>query len=430
MNNRTFSISRSQKLPLIAVILATGLAGFGNILSLVVVPWLVYQVTGSGAQTGIVGFAAAAPLVLSGMFGGVLIDRIGHARASIIAEIFSGIFLALIPILHLTFGLNVVAIAVLVFISNLFSAPGMTARRSLIPVVAEQAGMPLERANSLEQMMMRFPQLIGPAIAGGLMAVFHPANVIWLAVVVVWLAAIAIYAGVPSSRPETSTESSSYISDLTAGFKFLLQDRLMRALVLILAFTNLLEAPLSVVIPIYAQDVLDSAIGLGIIMAGLGVGLVVGVGWFAWFGHRLPRRFIFILGLMGIGATYWILATLPGLWVTVAALFTLGILAGPVNPLLATISQERVPPDMRGRVFGLMAAIALSMMPLGRLLGGVFVDWIGLSGTLLIQAIGFAGAGVVIILLPSLKLLNQRPESSGVRVPESTPTPATDRPAN
>jgi MFS family permease len=413
---------------MVAVLGATGLAGFGNILSLVVVPWLVYQVTGSGAQTGMVGFAAALPLVLSGLFGGVLIDRIGHARAAVIAEIFSGVFLAMIPILHLSIGLNIPAIAALVFVSNLFSAPGMTARRSLIPDVAESAGMTLERANSLEQMMMRFPQLIGPAIAGGLMAIYHPANVIWLAVAVVWLASLAIFLGVPITRTEsTGQEATSYLSELASGFRFLIQDRLMRTLVVILAFTNLLEAPLSVIAPIYAQDVLGSAVGLGIMMGGLGVGLVLGVGWFAWFGHKLPRRLIFIGGLCGIGASYWILTLLPGLWVTVAVLFTLGVLAGPVNPLLSTISQERVPADMRGRVFGMMAAIALSMMPIGRLIGGALIDWIGLSGTLLVQAIGFAGAGVVMIMLPALKLLDERPSLGTPEMVQPAPSTSQSR---
>jgi MFS family permease len=179
-----------------------------------------------------------------------------------------------------------------------------------------------------------------------------------------------------------------------------------------------------VLMPIYAQDVLGSSVGLGIIMAALGIGLVLGVGLFAWIGHRLPRRFVFVGGLCGIGLSYWILATLPGLWATSAVLFALGLMAGPVNPLLSTIFQERVPPHLRGRVFGLIAAVALSMMPLGRLLGGVFVDWIGLGGTLLVQALGFAAAGVVMVLLPSLKLLNVRTQASDAPDPQPDAEPS------
>jgi MFS family permease len=407
VKSEDYGLIEINRRPMIGVMAATSLAWFGNVLSLVVVPWLVYQITGSGAQTGLVGFAAAAPLVLAGMFGGVFIDRIGHARTAVYSEIFSGVFLALIPILHFTSNLSVWAIAALVFTSNMFSSPGMTARRSLIPEVAPQAGMSLERANSIEQMLSRLPQLIGPAAAGALMAVFHPANVIWLAVAVVWLAALAIYVGVPLSARARSDGSDSYFADLAAGFRFVIQDRLIRTLAFILAFTNLLEAPLGIVVTVYAQEVLGGSVDLGIIMASVGVGLVCGVGAFAWFGHRLPRRAVFVGGLCGIGASYWILATLPGLWATAAVLFCLGLIAGPVNPLLSTVFQERVPAEMRGRVFGLVAAIALSMLPIGRLMGGMLIDWIGLAGTILVQAIGFAGAAVLLLLLPSLKLLNE-----------------------
>lgn len=392
--------------PLIGLLGATGFAQTGNILSLVVVPWLVYQITGSGSQTGLVGFAAAAPLVLAGLFGGVFIDRIGHARTALISEVFSGIFLALIPILHLSIGLDVWAIAALVFVSNLFSAPGMAARRSLVPDVAGRAGMTLERANSLEQVMNRLPQLLAPLAAGGLMAVFHPANVMWLTVGLVWMSALSIAVAVRDAAPSLEQSPGSYWSDLAAGFRFVMQDRLMRVLVLVLAFSNLLEAPLSIVMPIYAEEVLSGPVDLGIVMAALGIGLLIGVSLYAIIGHRFPRRWIFIGGLCGIGLSYWGLAMLPGLWLAVTILFLLGILAGPVNPMLSTIYQERVPANMRGRVFGLAGAISLSMMPFGRLLGGMVIDWFGLSTLLLVQAIGFAAIGVALLLLPDLKLLD------------------------
>ncbi len=392
--------------PLIGLLSATGFAQTGNVLSLVVVPWLVYQITGSGAQTGLVGFAAAAPLVLAGLFGGVFIDRIGHARTALLAEMFSGVFLALIPILRLTIGLEVWAIAALVFISNLFSAPGMAARRSLIPDVAERASMTLERANSLEQIMNRLPQLLAPLAAGGLMAVFHPANVIWLTVALVWLSALSIAVAVRDAAPILDQQAASYWTDLAAGFRFVIQDRLMRVLVLVLAFTNLLEAPLSIVLPIYSDEILSGPVDLGIVMAALGIGLLIGVSLYAIIGHRLPRSWIFIGGLCGIGATYFGLAMLPGLWVAASILFLTGIMAGPVNPMLSTIYQERVPANMRGRVFAMAGAVSLSMMPFGRLLGGMVIDWFGLSTLLLMQAIGFAAIGVVMLLLPALRLLD------------------------
>jgi MFS family permease len=415
------TLSSVDRRPLIGLLSATGFAQTGNILSLVVVPWLVYQITGSGAQTGLVGFAAAAPLVLAGLFGGVFIDRIGHARTALLAEVFSGIFLALIPILHLSIGLEVWAIAALVFISNLFSAPGMAARRSLVPDVAGRAAMTLERANSLEQVMNRLPQLLGPLAAGALMAVFHPASVMWLTVAMVWMSALSIAVAVRDAAPSLEQPPGSYWSDLAEGFRFVMQDRLMRVLIVVLAASNFLEAPLSIIMPIYADQILGGPVDLGIVMAALGIGLLIGVGLYAVVGHRLPRRWVFIGGLCGIGLSYWGLAMLPGLWVAVTILFLLGILAGPVNPMLSTIYQERVPANMRGRVFGLAGAISLSMMPFGRLLGGMVIDWFGLSTLLVVQAVGFAGIGAALLMLPALRLLDAGKPTVQARIVEAGP---------
>jgi MFS family permease len=415
-------IPRNRR-PFISLLTATGLAWFGNVVTLIVVPWFVYQLTGSAAQTGLVGFAASVPLVLAGAFGGVFIDRLGHARTAAIAELFSGFFLALIPILFWTAGLNIWIVVSLVFASNLFSAPGMTARKSLIPEVASAAKVSLERANSLDQLLSRLSMLIGPPVAGILMAVFDPVTAILVTVGSVWLAGLVVRLGVPQDAPRESETESTYLGDLVEGFRFLIQDPLMRALAFILALTNLLEAPLSIIAPIYADRVLGGEVDLGLIIAALGAGLMLGVVGYATFGSRLPRRLVFITGMIGIGSSYWILATLPGLYGTMAVLFCLGLVAGPVNPLLATVSQERVPANMRGRVFGLIAAIALSMMPIGRLAGGVMIEWIGLAGTMLIQAIGFAFCGVLLFLLPALKLLNE-PHTVSEGAEEPTPAPA------
>jgi MFS family permease len=416
-NQQTADTNRT---PMISLLAGSGLAWFGNAVTLIAVPWLVYQLTGSAGYTGLVGFAASLPLVLAGVFGGVLIDRIGHARTAVLAEVFSGLFLLAIPVLSWTVGLSIWSILVLVFVSNLFSAPGMTARRTLIPDVAERAGTPLERINSLDQMMARGAMLIGPPITGAAMAVFAPQNVILLAVATVWLSAIVVRIGVPAERRETGEPESpgSYLGDLLEGLRFVWQDRLIRALAIILATTNLLEAPLAVIAPIYADQILGGSVDLGLVFVALGVGLMLGVGAFAVWGERFPRRYTFIVGFLGIGGSYWILATTPGLLGTMSVLFVLGLLAGPINPMLSTVYQERVPVAMRGRVFGLLAATALSMLPAGRLAGGMLIEWVGLGGTLLIQAIGFALCSVLVLTAPALRLLDERstPESTAHRV--------------
>src|SRR5690606_19262242 len=124
------------------------------------------------ARTGIVAAAEFTPLVIAGVLGGTLVDRIGYKRASVISDLASGLTVGIIPLLHFTLGLEFWQLLVLVFAGALLDAPGQTARRSFIPELAGAASMPLARANGYFGAINRSTGLLGPPIAGVLIAVF------------------------------------------------------------------------------------------------------------------------------------------------------------------------------------------------------------------------------------------------------------------
>ena len=99
----------------------------------------------------------------------------------------------------------------------------------------------------------------------------------------------------------------------------------------------------------------------------------------------------------------WVLATTPSLPVLVGALALVGLVSGPINPLVATIRHERIPAELRGCVFGTFSAIALVAQPLGLLLAGFLVDGIGFRPTVLLLAGGAQPLGVVLLFVPTLR---------------------------
>ncbi|MGH2604907.1 MAG: MFS transporter, partial [Dehalococcoidia bacterium] len=157
----------------------------------------------------------------------------------------------------------------------------------------------------------------------------------------------------------------------------------MRALVIAVAVTNLIDAPLAVVYPVLAKDVYDSATALGLLFAGSGAGSIAGAVGFGMVGHRLPRRVTFIAGFITIALLFWLLALLPPLAVAILVSTATGIAAALLNPLLSTIFQERVPASLRGRVFGTLSAITWLAVPLGMLAGGYLLDRLGLQPLLI-----------------------------------------------
>jgi MFS family permease len=145
---------------------ATGLSMVGNIITFLAVPWFVLQTTGSAARTGLTGGVVVLGMVVGGFFGGPLVDRFGFRRASIVADLASGLTVTLIPLLYLTVGLAFWQLLVLVLLGTCLDTPGMTARQSLIPDLADRARMPVERANSALQTIESSSDLLGTAARG------------------------------------------------------------------------------------------------------------------------------------------------------------------------------------------------------------------------------------------------------------------------
>jgi MFS family permease len=116
-------------------------------------------------------------------------------------------------------------------------------------------------------------------------------------------------------------------------------------------------------------------------------------------GHRLPRRRTFLWCFTCVPLAYLGLAALPPLPVALAVLAFAGLVAGPINPLLFTVTTEIVPADLRGRVFGAVRGGAWAAIPLGTLLGGVLVGAIGVAAT-------FLAIGVLLALVVAYGFVN------------------------
>src|SRR4051812_12915833 len=103
-----------SRLPLVALVAAHGISLTGNVLTLIALPLFVLAETGSAAATGLTGAAATVPVVLGGAFGGALVDRLGYRRASVLADLASGVSIGLVPLLDATVGLPFPALLALV----------------------------------------------------------------------------------------------------------------------------------------------------------------------------------------------------------------------------------------------------------------------------------------------------------------------------
>ena len=407
MTRETLPAARDlNRLPLVAMLTANAISGAGNMMSRLAIPWFVLETTGSAARTGITGAVEGIPLIIAGIFGGALVDRVGFRRMSVVSDFASGATVAIIPALHFTIGLEFWQLLLLVFAGALLDSPGQTARQSFIPELAEEAGMSLAAANGYFGAINRSTQLVGPLIAGVFIALVGAAPLLWIDAATFVLSAALMLIFVPvalSTEGEASESTSSYRSDLVQGFRWIASNPLIRTLVAMILLTNLIESPLLVVMTVYARDVFDSSIALGLLLGVFSVGAIGGSLLSGAIASRAPRSWMLPAGFGAVCMLYAVLILEPPLSVLLVTSLAVGLAAGHMNPFLMTVFQERVPRQMRGRVFGLRSALMMSSTPIGILAGGALLETSGLRTTLSVQFVAMLVVVLWMIVSPTLR---------------------------
>lgn len=397
--------------PLLALYAADAVSLVGNVAALVAIPWFVLQETGRPSLAGLVGFFTFLPPIVAGLLGGALVDRLGFRTASILSDVSSSVAVAAIPLLHVTVGLDLPVLYTLVFLGALLDAPGATARRSLLPDVAELAGMRLERATGIREGIQRGSVMVGAPLAGVLVATLGAVNVLWLNAASFLVSAVLVGAVVPAAaRYEAEDDVGPYFARLASGLRFVFRDRLVRAVLLTVLLTNFLDAPLTpVLMPVFADEAFGSPVSLGVILGTFGGFALLSSLVFGAIGHRLPRRRTFVLAFMFASLPYLALSTLPSLPVTLVIAAAWGLAAGPLNPILGVVAYERVPPHLRGRVFGVGMAGSYAAIPLGALLGGVAAEAVGIQTTLLTIGVCYLAVTGYGLVNPAFREMDRRP---------------------
>ncbi len=397
----------SARIPLWALFAASGISLIGNQLTAVVLPWLVLTSLGTTFDAGLVGAGVVLPGVIGAIAGGVIADRLGSRETSVLADLASAVAVAAIPILAITIGLSIPLLVVLAFAGALMDAPGATARQVLVPDLADQAGMPRQRANGLFQSIDNASLLIGPLLAGVAIVALGPINALWVDAGSFLVSAVLVATLVPQRRARPSGEE---VADVLAGLRILARDRILRALSMGAMVANAVGAPaFAVLLPALAIRAGFGAGALGLMLAGFGGGLVVGSLSAARLSSRLGRRRLLALAFAGTGVGLALVASGPPLPIIVALLVLTGLATGPINPIAFTVMQERVPAAIRGRVFGAVIGGVMVAAPLGMLGFGALAEFNGPRIGLAAGGAAFVAIGLFFALWRSFQELDSAP---------------------
>lgn len=399
--------------PVYALFLGNTISYAGDILTFLAIPWFVLQTTGSVVQAGITGFCSALPMVLSAFFGSALVDRLGYKRTSVIGDILCGLTVMFVPLLYHTIGLAFWQLLTLVFIGGLLRSPADTARLALVPDLAKLAHMRLERANAWNDGSRRGANFFGAPGAAVLIALIGTSNLLWLDAASFGISALLIGLSLPKiaqhlAETAQAKPARDYLAELKEGLRFIKLDVVILTLMLVIMITNMIDSAYSAVVaPAYIMQTFHSALPFGLMIAVFGGMAFIGTVIFGTIGHHLPRRLTFGIGfILGGALRFWFLLT-ANFPLILAWLALAGLAIGPINSLISTTLQERTPPAMRARVFGLLEAGVMAGIPLGTFAIGFVAVWIGLRWTLALMGTLYLLATLSILVNPALKKMNR-----------------------
>lgn len=396
------------KRPVVLLQTANLVSGVSNAVVALALPWLVLDITGSATAAGTVAAASALPALVSAPLTGWLIDHLGRRAVSVASDILSAISVAAIPLVDDFFGLSFTSVLILAALGAVFDPAGYSARRALVQDAARGADMDTDKLNGIHQGIFLIGWTGGPLIAAGLIAGLGPVGSFWIPTALFIVAAVAVAAmGVVETPSHEQADHQAELGEgshpLLQGFVTLWRDRPLRVLTFAVFCIAAVYVPTEVVVLPAHFNGLDQPTGLGVVIAALAAGSVVGSFGYGWLAKRLAPAVLIRMIMLGTAASIVPMSLLPDIAVMALFALLLGVSWGPFEPLMTSLVQQRVHPSEHGRVFGVQLSVFYASPPLGMLAAGLGVDRFGVGATYLTLAAFVAVCAVLTLAAPSIR---------------------------
>jgi predicted MFS family arabinose efflux permease len=356
---------------LLALLVAEVVSTTGSMMTWLALPWFVLSSTGSASRMGIVLAAEAAGVAAVGIPGGHLTARLGARRTMVIVNAIAGPAILLVPVLHwsglLSFGLLVVIVFA---IGGLFG-PYFASQRVVLAEILGDDEAQVSAANAWLQGATRITMLIGPPLAGVLIALIGAPAVLVVDAATFLFALVVIALFVPGGKPAEATGDAQGI---LAGVRYLRRNRLLLAWTLSMAVGDAAWNALFATLPFYAFTEYDgNAKVAGILLACFGVAAVAGNILSFRVRRRLEPATLIAVFVLAQAVALWLLVGAgPAGWIA-AALLLAGLANGIVNPSLHAFLTLIVPPAVRAQALTAVLAINQLAAPVGFLGAGVIL---------------------------------------------------------
>ena len=360
--------------------------------------WLVLELSDSAVALGISMLCQFLPVLLLGVWGGVVVDRRDTRRLLMATQAVQALLAVALAVFTLTGTITLPIVYALALGLGLVTVLDSPARQTFVAELVD--GDDIVNAQSLNSMINNVGRLVGPALAG-ILIVLTGVGVTFVINAVSFAAVLVGLIGMDVSALRPRDRAASGRGQAGEGLRYVWRHPQLRAIMILVAVVSVFAQNFRVVFPIIATDVFGgNATTYGWLTAALGVGAVVGALASAAMTRVTWSRLLWVT--VAFAATNVAVAISPTLGLALAAIVLLGLVNIQVNTLTRTMLQVGSQSHMQGRVMAIHGMVFLGGTPVGGPLAGLLCELWGARSAMLL-----AGGACLLVALAVVPMLRR-----------------------
>jgi MFS family permease len=359
--------------------------------------WLIYELTDSALQLGMVRGIQALPILLLSPVAGSTADRFSRKKQILISQIVDGVMYGALTFLIFSHAIKPWHVYVSAFVMAIDQTFLQPSRAAIIADAVPRNH--LTNAIGLNSMIFNTARSTGPALAGILIARYgtggsYATQAIFCALATLWTMQLRSSPQSSITAQDATPSAPSFVRSIVEGWKFSWQNEEVRTGLLVVMLVALLIVPFTTLLPIFARDILSvGEAGQGLLLTAMGVGALGSAVIIASFGDRMTRGVFMLGGAAVYGLSIVAFAASPWFRISMVLMVIIGVANVFCNALVQTVIQTYSPSEFRGRT---MAIFQLSnvVMTAGSMVLGALATLCGTQ-----WAVGLMGAAGALMML-------------------------------
>ncbi len=340
--------------------------------------WLVLSLTSSAFFLGLVSVFQFAPMLVLGLFAGVVADRMPKRRLLVITQAIAAVLAGTLAVLTFTDTIQLWQVYLLGFLLGVNNAFDMPTRQAFVVEMVGKDDLP--NAIALNSSLFNAARIVGPAVAGGLLAAFGPAvcfainSVSYVAVI----SGLLMMQVAPLARAQVTQRRLDQIRE---GLRYVRRTPEILRPVVLVGFVATFGMNFNIWVPLLAKNDLDGgASGFGLLMSSMGVGSLIGALALAFMVSSVKRWMLFsTAAALGVGNLVLALIGAIPLAIPVAmlALAAIGLCSTTTMAMANTTVQSAAPDELRGRIMSVYTTVFTGTAPFGALIASSIANRFG-----------------------------------------------------